>query len=94
LKPDKITVAGIALALLTIWISGMLLIQSPFPIFNYAISSQPFISVTQDIGPKASLFMWTNRTLDLVAQAFVVFAAAMGCLAMLRVGEEKEGTDA
>jgi hypothetical protein len=33
--------------------------------------------------------MWTNVTLDLMAQAIVIFASAIGCLAMLRTGQDE-----
>jgi len=33
--------------------------------------------------------MWSYRSMDLIAQAFAIFAASAACLAMLR-SEEKE----
>ena len=90
MNPDRITIAGSLAALLTIALFALIALQSPFPVFKFASSSDRFINVTQDIGPKDSVFMWTYRTLDLVAQAFVIFAAAAGSLALLRTTHKEE----
>jgi hypothetical protein len=89
LKIDETTVAGAILAIVMLCLLGLIVAQTPFPVFRYASASNRFIDVTQEVGPTDSSFMWTNRTLDLSAQAFVIFAAAVGSLAMLRI-EEKE----
>lgn len=90
MKPNRITIAGSLAALLTIALFALIIAQSPFPAFKFASSSDRFINVTQDIGPKDSVFMWTDRTLDLVAQAFVIFAAAAGSLAILRTASKED----
>lgn len=89
MKPNSITVAGALLALLMIGLFALIISQSAFPIFKFASSSDRFINVTQNVGKQDSYFMWTYRTLDIAAQAFVIFAAAAGCLAILRI-ENKE----
>lgn len=78
------------LALLAVAFFCMILAQTPFPVFKYASASDRLINVTQDVGPADSVFMWNSRTLDLMAQAFVIFAAAAGCLAMLRIEDKEE----
>jgi hypothetical protein len=93
MKVDKTWVAGAILALLAIGLSVSLVIQFPFPTFKYASPSNRFINVTEDVGPQDSQFMWSNRTLDLMAQAIVIFAAAAGCLAMLRVTQRENNTN-
>jgi len=93
MKPNWITVAGSILSLVVIALFALIIIQTPFPTFKFASSSNRFINVTQDIGPSDSSFMWTNRTLDLVAQAFVIFAAAAGSLAILRTTSKEEETN-
>ena len=89
MKIDETTVAGAILALVMLCLLGLIIAQSPFPVFKYSPASNRLIDVTQEVGPADSSFMWTNRTLDLSAQAFVIFAAAVGALAMLRI-EDKE----
>lgn len=87
---DKTWAAGVILALLAIGLSVSIVIQFTFPTFKYASLSNRFINVTEDVGPKNSQFMWTSRTLDLMAQAIVIFAAATGCLAMLRASQMED----
>jgi hypothetical protein len=72
--------------------------QSAFPAWKFAPASAQFINVTQNVSTRAlaqdTNFMWTNRSLDLAAQAFVIFAAAAGCLMILRTeGKEGESDD-
>jgi len=94
LKPNSITIAGAVLALFMIGLFALILSQSAFPIFKFAASSSDrFINVTQNVGKQDSDFMWTSRTLDLAAQAFVIFAAAAGCLAILRVEKKEHESD-
>lgn len=90
MKPDGIAVAGAVLALLAVVFFCMILAQTPFPVFKYASASDRFINVTQNVGPADSVFMWNSRTLDLMAQAFVIFAAAAGCLALLRTSDKED----
>ncbi len=87
MKINVINLAGMIICLLAIVLSGLIIVQFPFPTFNAASRSDQFISVTGDVGAGDSSFMWTNRTLDLIAQAFVVLSAAIGSLAMLRAEE-------
>jgi hypothetical protein len=91
---DKITVAGAVLALMTVVLFILIMAQSPFPIFSPLSLGSHFINATGSVGPEDSSFMWTSRTLDLVTQAFVIFAAAAGCLALLRITEKKDDSDA
>ena len=93
MKLDRITVAGGILALVMVAFFGLIIAQSPFPKFSPSSRSERFINVTENIGSEDSSFMWTNRTLDLMAQAFVIFAAAVGCLALLRITEKKDNTN-
>lgn len=93
MKLDRITVAGGILALVMIGFFVLIIAQSPFPTFSPSSASGRFINVTENIGPKDSSFMWTYRTLDLMAQAFVIFTAAVGCLALLRITEKKDNTN-
>lgn len=94
MKVDKIAVAGAVLALIAIGLSISIVLQFSFPIFKYATSTGQLININSDIGPQSSDFMWTNRTIDLMAQAIVIFAAAMGCLAMLRISQVEDKVNA
>jgi hypothetical protein len=87
---DRTSAAGLVASLFLVLILGVLIVQNSFPIFLYAPSNEPLVSVTQSVGPAESNFMWTYRYTDLIAQAVVLFAAAAGCLAMLRIEESRE----
>ena len=77
---DKIEVAGIIISLIAILATLILISQTSFPAFTYATGNWIKIGTAN--------FIWNYRFLDLVAQAVVLFGAAVGCLAILR--EEKE----
>jgi len=92
---DKIGAAGLVVSLFLIAVLGVFIVQNSFPTFLYASLNEPnatarAANVTQPIGGAESNFMWTNRDTDLIAQAFVLFAAAAGCLAILRIEEDKK----
>jgi hypothetical protein len=89
---DKISAAGLVASLFLVVVLGVFIVQNSFPAFLYASSTEHALApVTQPIGEAESNFMWFNRNTDLIAQAFVLFAAAAGCLAILRI-EENEST--
>jgi hypothetical protein len=92
MRADKITVAGALLALLAMALLIIIIARNTFPIFEYALASGHYIDVTQNVGPESSSFMWTYRNMDLIVQAFALFAAAAGCLAMLRTDEKEKPT--
>jgi multisubunit Na+/H+ antiporter MnhB subunit len=69
----------------------LLLNLSGTPSLQTAITGQSLDGSSPAIGQEMSSFLWNYRALDLVAQAFVLFAAATCCISMLRGDEEKEG---
>ena len=60
-----------------------------FPFQEYASSALETLAITpvtyDDITTAVSQFLWQNRGLDLVSQSFVVLAAVICCIAMLKV---------
>jgi hypothetical protein len=71
--------AGLTAIVLVLLIFSMLAVSYEFPILNSA----------ETVEMKTTEFLWTYRLIDLIAQAFVLFAAAACCVAVLRA-EEKE----
>jgi len=70
----------------------LLLNLSGTPSLQTAIMGPSLEGSSPAIGQEMSSFLWHYRALDLVAQAFVLFAAATCCISMLRGDEEeKEG---
>jgi len=90
MKIDWVRVAGLTTAVLVVLVFSMLIVRYGFPAFEYASPSAELIEVeTTAIGPEVSQFLWTYRLIDLIAQAFVLFAAAACCVAVLRAEEKK-----
>ncbi|HRU81594.1 MAG TPA: hypothetical protein P5168_03485 [Candidatus Methanomethylicus sp.] len=87
---DWIAVAGGALTLVVVASLVALVVQHPFQAFGYGDISGRLLPATSDLGPAASQLMWDCRSLDVVAQAFAILAAAIACLAMLRSDREVE----
>jgi hypothetical protein len=65
-----------------------------FPAFEYSSGGlgRQLVPVDpyNDIAGMASRFLWENRALDLTGQAFVIVAAVICCLAMIK--PEKGGS--
>ncbi len=82
------------LATLTAVLAALLLLfivqTAPFPLMSAVYPPQ-----TADpgdlstVGQQMSGFLWGYRSLDLVAQAVLLLASAIGCLAMLRRAQER-----
>ena len=88
MKVNVIIIVGILFALLAVAVFTLVAIQNPFPAFKYSPLTDHYVSITQNIGPEDSRFMWTNNTLNLIAQAFILFAAA--ALALLSTNKKEE----
>jgi hypothetical protein len=86
---DKIEATGLILSVLAVIAFCVLITQNSFPAFKYTVLSEKelskhLVNTTQPIGTNVSFFMWKNRSMDLIAQAFVLFVAVAACLAILR----------
>ena len=90
MKINVIVIVGILFALLGVAIFALVAGQSPFPAFKYASQTDHYVSLSQNIGPEDSRFLWTNNTYNLIAQAFVLFAAAAATLALLNTNKSEE----
>jgi hypothetical protein len=78
-------------ATLIVFLAIILLLNiSGSAILQTTNAGQAIESSSPSIGQEVSSFMWHYRGLDLVAQAFVLFAAAACCISMLRDEGEKE----
>ena len=87
---DKIEAAGIIISLIAIFATFILINQANFPAFTYATEDWIKIGTSENVGLGTANFIWNYRFLDLVAQAVVLFGAAVGCLAILREEKEEE----
>jgi hypothetical protein len=83
-----------ALAITAILISSYLLpINLNFPFLTYssiATNNQLIpIDPYDNIAASVSRFLWDHKALDLINQAFVLLAAVLGCLSLLKTGDDK-----
>jgi len=70
---------GVTAVVLVLLIFSMLAVSYEFPMLDSA----------ESVEMETTEFLWTYRLIDLIAQAFVLFAAAACCVAILRA-EAKE----
>jgi len=88
---DRIRVVGLSAIILATLFFSMLILEYTFPVFKYASPPTEIVrNETAIIGPEVSRFLWNYRVVDLIAQAFVLFAAAACCVALLRTKEKKK----
>ena len=79
----------LAFVAVTIVLGAWLAVDIKFPYHQYQpdeaktplIPSESYEDITEGV----STFLWGHRSLDLVSQSFVILAAVMCCLAMLKV---------
>ena len=67
--------------------SSILVFQNKLPIFRYFDPNelpQLIRNDTTTIGQETGQFLWEYRVLDLIAQAFVLFATAVCCVILLK----------
>ena len=63
-----------------ILVFSLLIVNQEFPIFDSA----------EIVEVETTEFLWTYRLVDLMAQAFVLFAAATCCVAVLRIEGKRD----
>ena len=88
-RKDATWRAAVFVSIASILLILVLIRSRPFRLFGYAQHAVEFVEAfTATVDGDVSRFLWRHRTLDLIAQAFVLFSAALGCIALLRPGRE------
>lgn len=82
MRKDIVRVAEIAATGSALLILSLLVANHGFPILSF--------EETVEIEPLE--FLWTYRLIDLMAQAFVLFATAACCVAVLRTEGKENGS--
>jgi NADH-quinone oxidoreductase subunit J len=84
---DGLWVMGTAVSAGIVVLVYALVRLRPFQTFAFAPLPPLFAPASPSVVmQQVSQFLWGYRGLDLIAQAFVLFAAALGCIALLRPG--------
>lgn len=83
MKADYLQVIGIVFAIVTSIVALMMIAERSFPLFKYA-EPRTLISIGENVGKESGIFLWRNRSLDLIIQSFVLLASAIGCIALFR----------
>jgi len=81
---DKVQFLGIILTVILISASIIFISEHVFPAFRYAKTPEKLVPTGEAVGKKSGMFLWEHRFIDITVQAFVLFASAIGCLAVLR----------
>jgi len=92
MKIGWLRVFGLAIAIALAFVF-FTVIQQHFPQqrFQQFPINMTLIPIEEDVGQEVSTTLWAQRQLDLIALAFILFATATCCRAMLRVKEGKRG---
>ena len=89
MKINAFYLACAVFAVLAIAIFAVIALQQKFPIFEPSGQASSFVGTSENVGAADSRFMWNEDGLALIAQAFVLFAAAAATLGLLKSGGEK-----
>ncbi|MGQ9542735.1 MAG: hypothetical protein ACUVTM_01410 [Candidatus Bathyarchaeia archaeon] len=81
---DRISVTGLVATILLITVLLWVIWSSPLEVGGLSKFSSDFVEVNSNIGQMTSQYLWRSRTLDVIVQAVLLFAAAVCCIAMLR----------
>lgn len=86
---DSRSVPATFIAVLVALLLLFIVQTAPFPLMRgVSPPAAGDAGVSSTIGQQMSSFLWRYRDLDLVAQAVLLFASAIGCVAMLRRSQE------
>jgi hypothetical protein len=84
MKPNLAFIICIVCVVIALCLFALVALQHNFPIFNASTQNGSYVDVTQNVGAADSRFLWNNDGLALIAQAFVLFAAAAATLGLLK----------
>ena len=89
-KADWISITGTTLTVVGIIVIFSILFSTGFPLFSTTVFETQFVDSSENIGRETANILWNQRSLDLIAQAFLILASAACCVAMLRPLRDEE----
>ncbi|MCC6013645.1 MAG: hypothetical protein LM593_04675 [Candidatus Verstraetearchaeota archaeon] len=81
---DKISIFGLIVTIIFIFLVIYSLENIPFPSFQNPKDYSHFVSIELEPMKEYSQFLWEKRAQDLIAQAFLMFVAAISCITIFR----------
>lgn len=85
------TAAAVIVIFLSLFLFAWLTVEVSYPTFEFLSDLLPRrlipLESFDEIASMVSRFLWDNRSLDLMSQAFVIVAAIICCLALLKPEE-------
>jgi hypothetical protein len=89
-KADWVSITGTILTVVGTVVIFAILLSTGFPLFSTTVVETQLIDSSGNIGRETANILWNQRSLDLIAQAFLILASAACCVAMLRPLRRKE----
>ncbi|MEM2942487.1 MAG: hypothetical protein QXT81_03600 [Candidatus Bathyarchaeia archaeon] len=86
---DRVSLAGLLISLILLGVLLFVSLRSPLELGPFSRFSSDFAEISPEIDMSTSRYLWSDRTLDVIIQAILVFGTAACCITMLR--PEKEG---
>ncbi len=81
---DKTSISGLIITLIFIFLIIHIVINLPFPSFQYPVDYSHLVDINLEPVKEYSQFLWEKRAQDLIAQAFLMFTAAISCITIFR----------
>ena len=85
---DRISLSGLLISIIILLIFLYVSSQSTFELTSIARFSSDFAKTAPEADISTAKYLWSNRTLDVIIQAILVFGAAACCITMLRPEKE------
>jgi hypothetical protein len=89
-KADWTSITGTILTIVGVVVIFSILFSTGFPLFSTTVLETQLVDSSKNIGRETADVLWNQRSLDLIAQAFLILASAACCVAMLRPLRRKE----
>jgi len=87
---DWISLVGSLISIILLLIFLLVGSKSTFELSSFARFSSDFAKAAPEVDISIAKYLWSNRTLDVIIQAILVFGAAACCITMLRPEKESK----
>ncbi|MBS7623916.1 hypothetical protein KEJ39_09655 [Candidatus Bathyarchaeota archaeon] len=81
---DSVSLAGLLISVILLGVLFYVSLRSPIEPDPLSRFSSDFAEISPEVDISTSKYLWTERTLDVIIQAILVFGTAACCITMLR----------